>query len=95
LQAMAHQHPQTGSGSRLYKIYNIGNNQSVELEQFITCIENTLGKKTNEIYLPMQDGDVVRAYADVNALGTATDSKPKTDLQIGIKQFFDWLKSYN
>jgi UDP-glucuronate 4-epimerase len=43
----------------------------------------------------MQDGDVVRTYADVNALETAIDFKPKTDLQIGIKQFVDWFKSYN
>jgi UDP-glucuronate 4-epimerase len=54
-----------------------------------------LVKKQNKIYLPMQDGDVVRTYADVNALETATDSKPKTDLQIGIKQFIDWSKFYN
>jgi UDP-glucuronate 4-epimerase len=54
-----------------------------------------LVKKQNKIYLPMQDGDVVRTYADVNALETATDSKPKTDLQIGIKQFVDWFKFYN
>jgi UDP-glucuronate 4-epimerase len=43
----------------------------------------------------MQNGDIVRTYADVNTLETAIDSKPKTDLQIGIKQLVYWFKSYN
>jgi UDP-glucuronate 4-epimerase len=43
----------------------------------------------------MKEGDFVRTYADVNALKTSIDYKPKTDLQIGIKQFVDWFKSYN
>jgi UDP-glucuronate 4-epimerase len=79
------------NGSLLYKVYNIGNNQPVELEQFITCIENALGKKAVKNYMPMQDGDVVRTYADVSALEKTINFRPKTDLQVGINNFVDWF----
>lgn len=82
-------------GSPLYKVYNIGNNQPVELETFITCIENSLGKKANKNYLPMQDGDVVRTYADVSDLEDMTKFKPQTDLQDGINEFVDWYKEFS
>jgi UDP-glucuronate 4-epimerase len=77
-----------------YKIYNIGNNQPVELETFINCIENALGKKANKNYMPMQDGDVVRTYADVTDLENITKFKPQTDLQNGINEFVDWYSNY-
>ena len=82
-------------GSANYKIYNIGNNQPIELEVFINCIENALGKKANKNYLPMQDGDVVRTYADVTDLENITKFKPETDLQDGINHFVEWFKSYH
>ncbi|MFT6834991.1 MAG: UDP-glucuronate 4-epimerase [Francisellaceae bacterium] len=82
-------------GSANYKIYNIGNNQPVELEQFINCIENALGKKANKNYLPMQDGDVVRTFADVTDLENITKFKPETDLQYGISRFCNWYLGYN
>ncbi len=82
-------------GSPLHKIYNIGNNAPVELENFIGCIENALGKKAEKVYLPMQDGDVVRTYADISELEKAINFKPKTELQVGINQFVDWYKDYH
>jgi UDP-glucuronate 4-epimerase len=82
-------------GSPNYKVYNIGNNQPVELEKFISCIENALGKSANKNYMPMQDGDVVRTYADVTALEKEINFKPSTDLQNGINHFVNWFKSYN
>ncbi|BCE00396.1 NAD-dependent epimerase [Marinicellulosiphila megalodicopiae] len=82
-------------GSPLYKIFNIGNNQPVELETFINCIENALDKKAVKNYMPMQDGDVVRTFADVSDLEKIVDYKPKTDLQYGIDQFVGWFKEYN
>ncbi|MCI2285472.1 NAD-dependent epimerase [Colwellia sp. MSW7] len=82
-------------GSSNYKIYNIGNNQPVELETFINCIENALNKKANKNYMPMQDGDVVRTFADVDALEKAINFKPKTELQYGISEFVAWYKAYN
>jgi UDP-glucuronate 4-epimerase len=81
-------------GSPLYKIFNIGNNQPVELERFIDCIENALGKKAIKNYLPMQDGDVVRTFADVSALQHITKFKPETDLQWGLEQFIHWYLGY-
>jgi UDP-glucuronate 4-epimerase len=79
-------------GSPLYKIYNIGNNQPVELETFISCIENALDKKAVKNYMPMQDGDVVRTYADVSELENIIKFKPQTDLQLGINEFVKWYK---
>jgi UDP-glucuronate 4-epimerase len=80
-------------GSPLYKIYNIGNNQPVELEKFITCIENALDKKAVKNYMPMQDGDVVRTFADVTALENVIKFKPETDLQQGINEFVSWFSN--
>lgn len=79
--------------SPLYKVYNIGNSQPVEVELFITCIENALGKKANKNYMPMQDGDVIRTYADVSALERITKFKPQTNLQFGIDAFVNWYNS--
>ena len=81
-------------GSSNYKVYNIGNNQPVELEKFIGCIEDSLAKKANKNYMPMQDGDVVRTYADVTDLENTTNFKPKTELQNGINKFVNWFNSY-
>ena len=85
---------EVAEGSANYKIYNIGNNQPVELEKFINCIESALNKTADKHYLPMQDGDVVRTYADVTDLENITKFKPETDLQDGINHFVDWFKSY-
>jgi len=84
----------TAEGSPLYKIFNIGNNQPVELETFINCIENALEKKAVKNYMPMQDGDVVRTYADVTDLENITKFKPETELQNGINNFVSWFDEY-
>jgi UDP-glucuronate 4-epimerase len=86
--------PQSTEGSALYRIYNIGNNQPVELETFIGCIEKALNKKSVKKYLPMQDGDVVRTYADVSGLEDEIDFKPSTELQQGINKFVEWFNFY-
>lgn len=81
-------------GSPLYKVFNIGNNQPVELEEFIGCIENSLGKKAVKQYLPMQDGDVVRTFADVSDLEERVGYKPSTKLSFGVERFAEWFKGY-
>jgi UDP-glucuronate 4-epimerase len=81
-------------GSPLYKIFNIGNNQPVDLEKFIACIENALDKKAIKQYLPMQDGDVVRTFADVSDLEERVGYKPETELQAGIEKLTNWFGSY-
>ncbi len=83
-----------GNGSPLYSIYNIGNNQPVELELFISCIESALEKQAVKNYMPMQDGDVVRTYADVTALEKVIKFKPETKLQNGLNDFVSWFKEY-
>jgi UDP-glucuronate 4-epimerase len=77
-----------------YKIYNIGNNNSVKLTDFISAIENNLGKKATKELLPMQAGDVAKTWANVDQLINDYDYSPKTTIQEGIQKFIDWYKDY-
>jgi UDP-glucuronate 4-epimerase len=77
-----------------YRIYNIGNNNPVELLHFISIIEDALGKKAVMNMMPMQPGDVPATYADVDDLMAAVGFKPGTPLKIGIKNFVNWYLSY-
>jgi len=77
-----------------YKIYNIGNNQPVELLRFIEIIEECLGKKAIKNFLPLQPGDVVETYADIDDLVRDTGFKPQTPIEVGIKNFVEWYRSY-
>ncbi len=78
----------------LHKIYNIGNNQPIEVNEFITTLETALGKKAVRNNLPMQAGDVPITYADIDALGKDTGFRPSTSLKEGIENFVGWYKSY-
>ncbi|MYM65137.1 NAD-dependent epimerase [Pseudomaricurvus sp. HS19] len=75
-----------------YRVYNIGNNQPIQLTEFIEAIESACGKEADKIYLPMQPGDVPRTYADIDSLQQATGFKPSTTIQEGMKRFVDWFK---
>ncbi len=86
--------PDPSSSVAPYKIYNIGNNNSVSLEKFISIIENTLNKKAIKEYLPLQPGDVTDTYADIEDLYNAVGFKPKTPIEEGIPKFIDWYKWY-
>ena len=77
-----------------YRIYNIGNNQPVELMKYITTLEDCLGKKADMNLLPMQDGDVLATYADTEALATDVGFKPGTSVESGIARFVEWYKNY-
>ena len=77
-----------------YKLYNIGNNQPVKLESFISTIEQALGKVAQKQYLPMQDGDVYQTYADVSSLSAVSGFTPKTALAEGIAQFVEWYSKF-
>jgi UDP-glucuronate 4-epimerase len=77
-----------------YKVYNIGNNQPVELMRFIEILENCLGKKAIKNFLPMQPGDVPITYADVDDLMNDVSFQPNTPLERGIKTFTDWYQVY-
>jgi UDP-glucuronate 4-epimerase len=92
-----HKPPQTATlqGSQaLYKLYNIGNNQPVELMTFITVIEKTLGKQAKKNFLPMQPGDVLTTYADVDDLIRDVGFKPTTSIEEGIDHFVQWYREY-
>ncbi len=77
-----------------YKIFNIGNNSSINLINFIDILENELGVKAIKEYLPMQQGDVEETFADSKALEKWIKYKPKTELKEGIKIFSEWYKNY-
>jgi UDP-glucuronate 4-epimerase len=86
--------PDPASSFAPYRIYNIGNNQPVELMAFVEAIEEKLGIKANKNLLPLQEGDVPETYADVQALMDAVDFKPNTSIKQGISNFIDWYKAY-
>jgi UDP-glucuronate 4-epimerase len=77
-----------------YRIYNIGNNNTVELMRFIETLETCLGKKAVKNYLPMQAGDVPSTYADVGDLIRDVGFKPSTPIEVGLEKFVEWYKGY-
>ena len=88
------QNPEISSSSAPYQLYNIGNNAPLPLMEFIETIEKALGKKAEKNFMPMQDGDVVSTYADVNGLIQNFNYKPNTKLADGINTFVQWYKKF-
>jgi UDP-glucuronate 4-epimerase len=86
--------PDPGTSYAKYKIYNIGNNNPVELMEFITAIEKVLGKGAKKEFLDLQPGDVPSTYADVDDLIKDVGFKPGTSIETGIKRFVKWFKEY-
>ena len=86
--------PDPGSSYTCYKIYNIGNNNPVQLEHFIELIEKALGKTAKKEFMDLQPGDVPATYADVDDLVNDVGFKPATLLEDGIRRFVDWYKDY-
>jgi UDP-glucuronate 4-epimerase len=77
-----------------YRIFNIGNNNPVQLMRYINALEDCLGKKAKMDMLPMQRGDVPATAADISRLQDAVDFRPKTEIETGIAKFVDWYRSY-
>ena len=77
-----------------YKIYNVGNSSTVELIRFIEIIEEKLGRKAIKNFLPMQEGDVPEALADVDDLVKEIDFKPSTPIEMGVGKFIEWYLDY-
>ncbi|MGB3204776.1 MAG: NAD-dependent epimerase [Crinalium sp.] len=86
--------PDPGTSKAPYKIYNIGNNQPVELMRFIEVLEDCLGRKAEKNLLPIQLGDVPATYADVDDLINDVGFKPNTPIEAGIERFVAWYRSY-
>ncbi len=86
--------PDPCSSPAPYRLYNIGNNNPVELMQFIETLEQTLGKTAQKQLLPLQAGDVPATYANVEDLQQDVGFKPSTPVEVGIGRFVEWYKSY-
>jgi UDP-glucuronate 4-epimerase len=87
-------YPDPGTSSAPYRLYNIGNNQPVELMYFIECIEKAVGKTARKNMLPLQPGDVPRTFADVAALVADIGFQPSTPIEEGIRRFVDWYREF-
>jgi len=85
---------QPPQGEIPYGLFNIGNNQPIQLSRFIEAIETACGKQAVRIMLPMQPGDVERTYAATNRLEAAVGYKPTMDIDTGMKNFVGWYKTY-
>jgi len=77
-----------------YKIYNIGNNKTERLRDFIETIEQAIGKEAIKEMYPMQQGDVPRTFADVDELIKDYEYSPNTDIKSGIQSFVKWFINY-
>jgi UDP-glucuronate 4-epimerase len=88
--------PDSSTSFAPYRLFNIGNNNPVELLDFISAIEDKLGLKAEMNMMPIQDGDVPATYADVSDLEKEIGFKPQTSVKDGVGKFIDWyLKYYN
>ncbi len=86
--------PDPGTSSAPYKVYNIGNNQPVQLMEFIAVLERSLGKTAKKEFLDIQPGDVPATYADVDDLIRDVGFRPATPIETGIERFVSWYKSF-
>jgi UDP-glucuronate 4-epimerase len=78
----------------VYEIFNLGNNNTVNLLYFIECIEKTLQKKATMNMLPMQPGDVESTWADIEHAKDMLGFSPKVRIEEGIKRFIAWYRDY-
>jgi len=86
--------PDPGTSAAPYRLYNIGNNNPVELMYLIETIEKTLGKTAEKEMMPIQPGDVPATYADVDALIEDVGFKPATSIEDGVARFIEWYREY-
>jgi len=86
--------PDPGTSKAPWRIYNIGNNNPVELMDFIRAIEETLGVKAEMKKMPMQPGDMLETFANIDSLAEQADFRPTTSIKEGIRAFVDWYRKY-
>ena len=87
--------PDSASSTAPYRLYNIGNNQPVELMHYIEVLEECLGRKAEKNLLPMQPGDVPDTYADSQSLVDAVGYRPSTPVETGVAKFVEWYVDYH
>ena len=86
--------PSNESSEAPWRIYNFGNGKPVKLTHFIDIIENELGVEAKKEFLPMQPGDVIETYADISRTKKDFGYSPKTNVEVGIKNFIHWYRNY-
>ena len=86
--------PDPGTSNAPYRLYNIGNQQPVELMDYIGAIEKTLGKKAEMNLLPLQPGDVPDTWADTESLANDVGYQPSTPIEVGVKNFVEWYLEF-
>lgn len=86
--------PDPSSSNAPFRIYNIGHNHPVKLMEFISVLEEKIGKPANMEFMPLQPGDVRETYADIEDLSNAIGYKPQITLKEGISLFIDWYIDY-
>jgi UDP-glucuronate 4-epimerase len=86
--------PDPGTSSAPYRVYNIGNDQPVQLMRFIELLEQNLGRTVEKRLLPMQPGDVADTWADVSALRRDVGYAPDTTIENGVARFVQWYREY-
>jgi len=86
--------PRPASSRAPWRVYNIGSNAPISLNKYVETLENLLGKKAEYELLPLQPGDVLDTYADVERLVNEFDYKPKTSIEEGIQNFVTWYRDY-
>lgn len=86
--------PDPASSNAPFRLYNIGNNQPVQLMRYIEVIEECLGRKAEKNFLPMQLGDVPETYADIDDLVADVGYRPATPIEDGVRRFVDWFCDY-
>jgi len=86
--------PDPATSRAPHRLYNIGNNDWVELGRYIEVLEQCLGRKAEKNLLPLQPGDVPDTYADIDDLVETFDYRPSTSIEVGVRRFVDWYKDY-
>jgi UDP-glucuronate 4-epimerase len=86
--------PDPASSKAPYRVYNIGNQQPIELMRYIEVLEECLGRKAEKNLLPLQAGDVPDTWADVEALVEDVGYRPETPIEVGVRNFVDWYVEY-
>ena len=86
--------PDPGRSKAPFRVFNIGNHDPVQLMDFVTAIEGTLGMSAQKNFMPLQDGDVPATYADTEALNAWTGFAPATSVQDGVACFVAWYRDY-
>ena len=87
--------PGAGTSNAPYRLYNIGNDQPVQLLRFIELLEQNLGRSVEKKLLPMQPGDVADTWADVSALRLDVGYAPRTSIEDGVAKFVQWYREYH